>query len=205
MELGTLSRAFATATATHARRILVTTVPVVVAAGLLLSGIAQGSVPVSFAVSGGQFQISASQLYGTGLSQYAGTAVDEDGENQMVTVANIKSATIRDLCQSAVADTPFGAVGIMIRAGRDGRPASATDLQISMTGLSGDVAFGGARIGVDASTVDTEAKGGAGDFGIDAETVSIAGLKQTAWSTQASVLRLNGMSLEFTGGEQGCF
>lgn len=205
MELGTLSRAFAVMTATHARRIAVTAVPVLAAAGMLLSGIAQGTVPVSFSVSGGQFQISAEQLYGTGLSQYAGVAVDARGEEQMVTVANIKSATIRDLCQSAVADLPFGTVGIVIRAGRDGHPANASDLQISMSGLSGEVAFGGARIGVDASQVDTEAKGGAGDFGIDAETVSIAGLQQTAWSTQASVLRLNGMSLELTGGEQGCF
>ncbi len=74
-----------------------------------------------------------------------------------------------------------------------------------MTGLQGDSSFGNIRIGVDASTVNTSAKGTAGDFAQDADTISIANLKQTAWSTQASVFTLTGMKLELTDGSKTCF
>lgn len=185
-------------------RVALAAVPVGVAAGVLMGGVAQGAVPVSFAISGSQFQISASQLEGTGFSQYAGVTQDTAGTEHPVAIANIKSATLADLCQSVVTETPLGTVGILIKAGGGGNPASASDLQIGMTGLRGDSSFSNIRIGVDASTVNTEAKGSAGDFAQDADTVSISNLQQTAWSTQASVFTLTGMSLELTDG-QTCF
>ena len=200
-----LFRLLAKATETYARRLILTGVPVGIAAALLVTGIAQGVVPVTFVVSGGQFQMSADALEGTDVSQYAGIATDGEGIEHPVTVANIKSATIHGLCQSVVTETPFGAIGVVMKAGQDGRPATATDLRIGMTGLAGDASFEGFRMGVDAATVGTDAKGGAGDFALDADGVSITDLRQTAWTTQASVLRLNGMSLEVTGGDGGCF
>jgi hypothetical protein len=193
------------ATGTHAGRITLAAVPVGIVAAVLMGGVAQGQVPVSFAVSGSQFQISASQLEGTGFSQYAGVTKDTEGGEHSVAIANIKSATLADLCQSVVSETPLGKVGVLIKAGGGGNPASASDLQIGMTGLKGDASFGAIRIGVDASTVNTSAKGTAGDFAQDADTVSIKNLQQTAWSTQASVFTLTGMTLELTDGSQGCF
>lgn len=189
----------------HGGRIALAAVPVGLAMTVLMTGVAQGQVPVSFAVSGSQFQISASQLEGTGFSQYAGVATDTEGGEHTVAIANIESATLTDLCQSVITETPLGTVGVLIKAGGGGEPASATDLQIGMTGLAGDASFGNIRIGVDASTVGTAAKGTAGDFAQDSDTVSIAGLQQTAWSTQASVFTLTGMTLELTDGSQGCF
>ena len=189
----------------HAGRIALVAIPAGVVAAALMGGVAQGAVPVSFAVSGSQFQIGASQLEGTGFSQYAGVAKDTEGKEHTVAIANIKSATLSDLCQSVITDTPLGKVGVLIKAGGNGNPASASDLQIGMTGLKGDASFGAIRIGVDASTVNTEAKGTAGDFAQDADTVSIKNLQQTAWSTQASVFTLTGMTLELTDGSQGCF
>ncbi|KJL17478.1 hypothetical protein RL72_03726 [Microbacterium azadirachtae] len=189
----------------HAGRIALVAVPAGVVAAALMGGVAQGAVPVSFTVSGSQFQISASQLEGTGFSQYAGVAKDTEGKEHTVAIANIKSATLADLCQSVITDTPLGKVGVLIKAGGNGNPASASDLQIGMTGLKGDASFGAIRIGVDASTVNTDAKGSAGDFAQDADTVSIKNLQQTAWSTQASVFTLTGMTLELTDGSQGCF
>jgi len=186
-------------------RVALATVPVAAVASLLLTGVAQGAVPVSFAVSGSQFQISASQLEGTGFSQYAGVTSDTAGGQHNVAIANIRSATLADLCQSVVSDTPLGKVGVLITAGGGGAPASASDLQIGMTGLQGDSSFGNIRIGVDASTVNTSAKGTPGDFAQDADTISIAHLKQTAWSTQASVFTLTGMKLELTDGSKTCF
>lgn len=196
---------FPSLTKSHAGRVTLAAVPVGIVAALLLGGVAQGSVPVSFAVSGSQFQIGASQLEGTGFSQYAGVATDSEGGEHTVAIANIKSATLSDLCQSVITETPLGTVGVLIKAGGDGNPASASDLQIGMTGLKGDATFGNIRIGVDASTVTTEAKGSAGDFAQDADTVSISNLQQTAWSTQAAVFTLTGMSLELTDGSEACF
>lgn len=189
----------------HAGRIVLAAVPVALVSTVLMAGVAQGAVPVSFAVSGSQFQISASKLDGTGFSQYAGLASDTAGKQHQVAIANIKSATLADLCQSVVSDTPLGKVGILITAGGGGNPASASDLQIGMTDLAGDAQFHNIRIGVDASTVNTTAKGSAGDFAQDADTVTIAHLQQTAWSTQASVFTLTGMHVQLTDGSKGCF
>lgn len=196
---------FRSLTKSHAGRVTLAAVPVGVVAAVLLGGVAQGAVPVSFAVSGSQFQIGASQLEGTGFSQYAGIATDTEGGEHTVAIANIKSATLSDLCQSVITETPLGTVGILIKAGGGDNPASASDLQIGMTGLAGDATFGNIRIGVDASTVNTEAKGTAGDFAQDSDTVSISNLQQTAWSTQASVFTLTGMTLELTDGSEACF
>jgi hypothetical protein len=191
-------------TQTHSGRIVLAAVPVAVAATLLMGGVAQGAVPVSFSVSGSQFQIGASKLEGTGFSQYAGVATDTAGKEHQAAIANIKSATLSDLCQSVVTDTPLGKMGVLITAGGGGKPASASDLQIGMTDLKGDSSFTNIRIGVDASTVKTDAKGKAGDFAQDADGISISNLQQTAWSTQASVFTLTGMHLELTDGRT-CF
>ena len=94
-------------TRSHAGRLTLTAIPVAAAVTLLTAGVAQGAVPVSFAVSGSQFQISASQLDGTGFSQYAGVAKDTAGVEHAVAIANIASATLHDLCQSVVAETPM--------------------------------------------------------------------------------------------------
>ena len=200
-----ITKKFSQLTRSHGGRIALTAVPVGVAAAVLMGGVAQGQVPVSFSVSGSQFQISASQLKGTGFSQYAGVAEDTEGDEHTVAIANIKSATLSDLCQSVVTETPLGKVGMLIKAGGGEKPASASDLQIGMTGLAGDASFENIRIGVDASTVATTAKGSAGDFAQDADAVSIKDLQQTAWSTQASVFTLTGMTLELTDGSKGCF
>jgi len=101
-----------------------------------------------------------------------------------------------------VTQTPLGPVGVKITAGGDGAPATATDLQIGLTDLQGDASFGNIRIGVDASTVATAEKGSAGDFAQDSDTISIDGLKQTAWSTQAGVFTLTGLHLQLTDGEE---
>lgn len=192
-------------TTTHAGRIVLAAVPVAVVATVMMGGVAQGAVPVSFAISGSQFQISSSQLEGTGFSQYAGVANDTAGKPHQVAIANIKSASLSDLCQSVVTDTPLGKVGLLITAGGGGKPATASDLQIGMTDLKGDSSFGNIRIGVDASTVNTSARGAAGDFAQDADTVSIKNLQQTAWSTQASVFTLTDMHLKLTDGSTPCF
>jgi hypothetical protein len=192
-------------TGSHAGRIVLTAVPVAVVATLLMGGVANGAVPVSFAVSGSQFQISSSQLDGTSFSQYAGVTSDTSGGQHQVAIANIGQASLANLCQSVVTDTPLGKVGMLITAGGGGKPATATGLQIGMTDLKGDASFNNIRIGVDASHVNTSAKGTAGDFAQDADSIKITGLEQTAWSTTASVFNLTGMHVQLTDGSKGCF
>jgi hypothetical protein len=177
-------------------------VPVGIAAALLMTGVANGAVPVAFTVSGSTFQVAASQLEGTGFSQYAGNVALKDGSTHPVSVANISSAKLYDLCQSVA--VPGMPMGLKITAGGDGTPATASNMQIGMTDLQGDATFNNIRIGVDASTVNTDAKGTAGDFAQDADSVEIKNLKQTAWSTQASVFNLAGLHLQLTDG-QTCF
>lgn len=190
---------------THAGRIALVAIPAGIVSAGLLGGVAQGAVPVSFAVSGSQFQISANQLEGEGFSQYGGLTKDTEGGKHNVAIANIKTAKLTNLCQSAVTNTPLGKVGVLIKAGNKGTPASATDLQIGMTGLKGDAEFKNIRIGVDAADVNTKAKGTPGDFAQDSDTISIKQLEQKAWSTQASVFTLTDMTLELTDGTKTCF
>jgi len=195
---------FRSLTGSRLGRVAITAVPVGVAASLVMAGVANGAVPVSFAVSGSQFKIAASSLDGSGFSQYAGVAAEKNGTPHPVAISNIGTASLSDLCQSVVTDTPLGKLGMLISAGGGGKPATASDLQIGLTDLQGDATFGNIRIGVDASTVKTPAKGEAGGFAQDADTIKIAGLKQTAWSTQAGVFTLNGLHLQLTNGKE-CF
>jgi len=192
-------------TGSYAGRILLAAVPVAIASTLVVGGVAQGAVPVSMAISGSQFKIAASELQGTSFSQYAGVATDTAGKQHAVAIANIGQASLTDLCQSVVTDTPLGKVSAIITAGGGGKPAEATDLQIGMTDLKGDTSFDNVRIGVDASTVQTKAKGSVGDFAQDSDSLHITNLQQVSWSTTAAVFTLNGMHLSVDTTGKECF
>ncbi|WP_125773433.1 DUF6230 family protein [Antribacter gilvus] len=205
MELSSFTR-------TRARRVLLAAVPVAIATAVLGGGVAQGAVPVSFAISNVPFKISATTLDGTGFSQYAGVAYEKGGTSNPapdlvhpVAIANIKSATLANLCQSIVMDTELGKVGLLINAGTaPGKPAEASDLQIAMTDLKGTATFSNIRIGVDASTVNTAVKGDQGDFAMDSDKIVIDGLQQESWSTSASTFKLTDLHLQVTDGTE-CF
>jgi hypothetical protein len=67
-----------------------------------------------------------------------------------------------------------------------------------MNDLTGDAVFKGIEIGKDASTLTKggkDAKGAAGSFAQEADSVTITGLKQTAVYTQASTFTLTGLHL----------
>ncbi|PJI94042.1 DUF6230 family protein [Luteimicrobium subarcticum] len=194
MKLSSLTR-------TRKGRVALTAVPTLVVAGALMAGVANGAVPVSFAVSGTPFEIKATQLEGDGFSQYSGIAQEKSGAVHPVAISNIDHATLTDMCQSVSSDTPLGKLGLMITAGGDGKAAVAENLQIGMTQLDGDATFTDIHIGVDASTVRYGKAGTAGDFAQDAKHVSINKLSQKAWSTQAGTFQLNGLHLRLTSGQ----
>ncbi|MCA5895035.1 DUF6230 family protein [Isoptericola sp. NEAU-Y5] len=190
-------------TRTRRGRAMLATIPTVAVIGVLMGGVAQGAVPVSMAISGQQFKISADKLEGTGFSQYAGTQKDADGKKHDVAVANIKDAKLYNLCQSVT--VPGAPIGLLISAGTDPKhPVEATDLQIGMSDLRGTATFDKIRIGVDASTVSTEAKGHQGDFAMDSDAVNIDNLKQVSSSTSAAVFKLTDLHLKISDGT-ACF
>ncbi|MDT5040037.1 MAG: hypothetical protein QOE51_1022 [Actinoplanes sp.] len=172
-------------------------VPAVVATGIVL-GVANGALAANFAVSGQEFKISADTLVGTGFAQYGYTDYTADGVPLPVAVSGIHEAKLYNLCQSVV--VPVAPISLTIRAGRGANnPATAEDLLIGVTRLSGDATFHNINIGADAHSLTkggSEAKGIKGWFGQEADDVTITGLQQTAYSTSAGTFRLTGLDLK---------
>jgi Family of unknown function (DUF6230) len=193
---------------TRWRRFAAVMVPAVVAAGVIVVGMANGAIAASFAVSGSTFKVSASRLEGTGFVQYGGTVTEKNGTTHLVAVSGIASAKLFDLCQSV--KVPQLPVSLVIKAGGGGTPAEASDLLIDATQLSGNATFTNINIGQDASTLTKagpNAHGALGQFGQQADSVTITDLRQVAWATTAGSFTLNGLSLnvDADGSPEECF
>jgi Family of unknown function (DUF6230) len=188
---------------TRWRRFAAVVIPAAAAAGAIVFGMANGAIAAQFNVSGQTFKVSASRLEATGFVQYGGlasekgaTASPTDPKNHPVATAGMASASLTDLCQSV--RVPGLPVSMVINAGGGGTPATAKNLLIDMTDLTGDATFTQINIGQDASTLDAagaDVHGAAGAFGQQAQKVVITNVKQTAWSTSAGEFTLNGLHL----------
>ncbi|WP_432832324.1 DUF6230 family protein [Dactylosporangium sp. CA-092794] len=202
---------------TRWKRFATVVVPAGFIAGAIVFGQATGAIAASFSVSGQQFKVSADRLEGTGFVQYGGVATEKGGDprnpadpkNHLVAVSGIASAKLYNLCQSV--RIPNLPASMVIRAGRDANhPAEATDLLIDMSSLKGDATFGNIQIGIDASDLSkggANAKGLQGSFAQQADSVTITGLKQVAWSTTAGTFKLTGLDLGISTGSnpEECF
>ncbi|KUH40271.1 MULTISPECIES: DUF6230 family protein [Streptomyces] len=175
------------------------------ALGVALSS---GALAASFAVSGQQFKVSADRLTGEGFAQYGSIDTNARGELLPVAVTAIRSAKLHSLCQSVVTSLPVvGDISLNLTAGKT-TPVTATDLFVDATQLSGDAAFTNIEIGRDASTLDKGPDGGQGMqdlFGQQADDISISGLKQVAWATNAGTFKLAGLNMKVTKGKKECF
>lgn len=201
------------------RRFTLAALPAAVAAGALLFGVAAGAFPAKFHVSGQEFKVSADKLDGTSFVQYPDwdTTLPEnpqtEGANLPVARSVIGSASLTNLCQSVKmpdrALAPFPGVDqivLRIEAGGGDKPATAEDLAIGLTELSGDATFTNIQIGNDARDISDGPAQLSGLFGQRSDRVEIDGLQQVAYSTSAGTFRLNGLSLRVMvddGGE--CF
>ncbi|WP_433361734.1 DUF6230 family protein [Actinoplanes sp. CA-142083] len=182
----------------------------IVAAGVLVAGVASGAVAASFSISGTQFKLSADRLEGTGFTQYSSIlkTVDANGNEVPTTPAamsGINHAEIYNLCQTVA----VGPVVLRIEAGKNNNPVVADNLLIGMSELSGDATFTDINIGTDASKLNKDGfdtHGARGGFGQEAEHVTIEGLHQVAYSTTAHTFKLTGMSLKLHVGDgKECF
>jgi len=200
---------------TRWRRFAAVLVPATAATAAIGLGMANGAIAASFSVSGQTFKVSATKLVGKGFVQYGGFAVEKGGNKRPddpkthpVAVSGMKTATIDNLCQSV--KVPGLPISLVIRAGGGGTPATAENLLIDMDQLQGNATFKNINIGQDASTLDKGPDGAvglAGQFGQQADEVTIINLRQIARSTSAGTFVLNGLDLrvDADGNPEECF
>ena len=189
------------------RRAAMMAVPATLVAATLAVLTAEGALGVQFAISGMPFTVTATEMNGTGFEQFGGldhmienspNEGDTGGQVLVITTA-IKNATITKLCQSV----DLGGINLLIKAGGNGTPVSATDLTLDGTEQSGDASFSNIEIGNDASTLTKAGvKGPAGVFSQQADSIRIANLRSTNYATTAAVFKLPGLKLSFS--ESGC-
>jgi hypothetical protein len=195
------------------KRFALVMVPAVAVGGLVMAGIANGAIAASISFSGQSFEVSASELQGTGFVQY-GTVDQQDNLGAPGKTANpvafsgIKQATLTNLCQSVVTHVPLlGDVTLTISA----PTAKASNLLIHLTNLSGNATFNNVDIGADAATVtDGPVSGGSnaptpGSFAQQATSITVLNLHQTADFTNAGTFELDGMSMSVSKGAHPCF
>ncbi len=176
--------------------------------GGLVVATAKGALAAQFSISGLPFTVTATQLQGTGFEQF-GTLdrmvanspnAGKTGGQVFVIVSEIGSATLTNLCQSVA----LGGGYLKITAGSGSNPVSADTLIVDSTQVGGDASFSNMSIGQDASTlteVPNEA-GPAGDFGQQADKVTINNLRQTNYATTAASFTLPGLSMSISA--TGC-
>ena len=190
------------------RRFAALMLPATLAGAALVTLTAQGVLAAQFSISGIAFTVTADKLDGTGFEQYG--ALDntapgspnqtDTGGQVLVMTSAIHTATLTNLCQSI----SLGAVFLILRAGGGTHPVQATNLVVDSDQLSGDAQFGNIAIGQDASTL-TEVPGVTGplgDFGQQADHVTITNLRQDNYATTAASFTLPGLNMSFSG--NGC-
>jgi hypothetical protein len=195
---------------TRWRRFAAMAIPAGVVAAGLFAGVAAGIVPISIAISGQSFKVSAERLEGEGFAQYPGVAtVKRNGQLQPVAVSVIKDARLYNMCQS-VKVLPALPYVLVIRAGGDDAEgndyAHATNLVIGLDNLQGNATFTTIDIGIDASEAKKGGKpGDLGDFAQQADHITIRDLRQEAYSTQAGTFTLSGLDMRINDDGRECY
>ena len=178
------------------RRFAILFVPALATAGVLIGLTAKGALATNISVSGSAFEISSSQLNGTGFVQIGGQ-VTSGNATHPVAISGIRSATLANLCQSVA----VGPITLRISAGGGGTPVSASNLIVDADQQSGNATFHNITIGQDSGslTQDPGASGPAGGFGQEASSVTINDLVQHTWLTTAGTFTLPDLRLGFGG------
>lgn len=194
----------------------------IVGAAVLVVMTAQGALAAQFSISGAPFVITSSHLHGDGFQQFA-TIDGYDSRNPLgnktngtkwVMVSAIHQADLTNLCQSI----QIGGLFLKLTAGAPDNHVKATDMVVDSIDLSGSLAsFSHINIGQDADTMDNttgaivvgnpadpKQRGSVfpGDFGQQAQTVEIDGLRQTNYAATAASFTLPNLSMSF--GDSGC-
>jgi hypothetical protein len=191
-------------------------VPSVAATAAIGVALAQGALAASFSVSGQEFKVTASQLVGTGFTQYgaldSGYTLDGQKTAHPVAVSAFTDATITDLCQSVVTPIPgFGDVTLTLTAGGEGHDAvTAHNIYIDVNDLKADATFDDIDIGVAARDANKGPGIKQGDatnpngFAQQARKATLTGVDQHAWATTAGTFKLSGLNMSLSKGNNEC-
>lgn len=189
------------------KRFALVFVPALAIAAVLVGGTAEGAIGASFVVSGDTFKVSADKLQGQGFIQYGSLVENKKGQKIPVAVSGIRHATLTNMCQTVLVDSPVGAVTIKLTAGTGKNPVVAENMIVDASQLQGDAVFTRIQVGRDAGTLDA-VSGGAGPsgmFGQQASAVSIIDFRQVSWAVNAATFKLPGLKLSVEPGKHECF
>jgi hypothetical protein len=173
----------------------------------IMAGIAQGAIPVSFAVGGDIFKISSTDFRGYGYQQYMGEVRQGNGAIPVATTM-FDHATLDHLCQTASLKIPLvGTVVLAISAGDAGTPASAKDLVIQAAAQRGLATFHQMKIGIDASALTHEPQhaGAPGYVALESDDFRMQGLQQDTWQVTAATFTLPNLHLAMMTGGHECY
>jgi hypothetical protein len=175
---------------------------------LVVFGIQQGALAASFTVSGTSHKISADNLNAQGVVLY-GSADKGSGTGYPVLVVGLQNARMDNFCQSIVVPGLPLVGDITVRITTPGVSSMTADnLVLGVDDVAGDLTFSNVEIGHDSGLFDkgpSGVQGQPGAFGIQADAMQVAHLRQNDWSTTASTLRLNQVHIQVEVGHHECY
>jgi Family of unknown function (DUF6230) len=185
------------------RRFVITLVPGLALAVMLILLSTQAVLAVSISISGAPFTVTAGMLKGYGFEQFPvvdhTAAKGSSGRPKRLLLEStaIRRATISHLCESVRA----GLFSLVITAGNGSTPVTATDLVVDANRFSGNVTFTHLTQGVAANALNRVpgVTGSAGAFALQASKVTITNLRQHAYATTAGTFTLPGLSFHLGG------
>src|SRR5207244_2124532 len=109
------------------RRFAILMIPAAAVAAVMIGLTAAGAIAASISVSGSAFEVTSTQLRGTGFEQFGSIATQANGTQHPVAVSVIRNATLQSLCQSVT----VGPFTLVLRAGAGSPPVSAEHLVVA--------------------------------------------------------------------------
>ncbi|MEU1025528.1 DUF6230 family protein [Streptomyces sp. NPDC005904] len=173
-----------------------------VLAGAMVAATTAAAIPVSFAVAGSPFTVTAHRLEAEGVTQFASFRQETSGRRHAVAAVGLEEAALYGLCQSAVARTPLGTATLRIRSG-DHRAVKASSLALDLSSIRGDMRFHAVEMGRDAATL-RGARGAPGTYGQYADSLTIRHMRMDAWSLTAGLFTLGDATMDVRAGEHPC-
>lgn len=171
-------------------RLTAVLVPTAVAGAVVLGGIAEGAIGVSF-TSGSPFTVTVDRVESDGLRIVPGASAGDPGLPALL--ARLPAAELSGLCQSVTADLPVvGRVTTVLRAPH----VRTTDLVLEVRGITGGLDMSQLLLGPLADADGTP--------GYQAGKTTLTDLKITAGAVTAGTFTIAGLDLSYHQGDGGC-
>lgn len=176
-------------------------VPATALSGLLVGLTAVGALATSFSVAGNPFVATASSVSGDGFVNYGKFLPTEDGKRHYVAVNALRTAKIKDFCMAI----KMGPITTLMKAGGGDTPVSGSNVAFIVKDFGGDGVMRNVVMGQDAGSLDAVPGyvGTAGDFGMQADSITLNGPAMNAREMAAGTISLPGFTMDVTTGG-GC-